>query len=233
MTKAPLFQAIAAELRAEIAASVYRPGDRLPTEAELAARFGVNRHTVRRALLSLAEAGALHSRRGAGVFVASPPTEYPLGERVRFHQNLLASGRSPSRRFLHAETRRGTSPETEALQLAPGALVHVVEGISLADGTPVAHFRSVFPALPGLLAALEASGSVTEALRACGIGDYTRAQTRIAAELAGPLVAGHLRLAPGAPVLTTTAVNIGPDGVPVEYGVTHFAADRVVLTHSP
>lgn len=233
MTKAPLFQAIAEDLRAQIAGGLYLPGERLPTEAELAARFGVNRHTVRRAILALSQAGAVHSRRGAGVFVASPPTEYALGARVRFHQNLLASGRNPSRRILATQTRRGTAEETEALRLPPAALVHLVEGVSLADGMPVAHFRSVFPALPGLLQALEATGSVTEALRACGITDYTRAQTRIAAELAGPLVATHLNLAQGAPVLTTTALNLGPDGRPVEYGVTHFAGDRVVLTHQP
>ena len=37
----------------------------------------------------------MHSRRGAGVFVTARPTDYPLGRRVRFHQNVLAAGQTP------------------------------------------------------------------------------------------------------------------------------------------
>ena len=54
---------------------------------------------------ALADAGVVHARRGAGVFVATTPTEYALGRRVRFHQNVLANGRTPSRRMLRTETR--------------------------------------------------------------------------------------------------------------------------------
>ena len=105
MTRKPIWSAIADTLTAEIGAGHYRPGDKLPTEAALSARFGVNRHTVRHALASLAEAGLVHSRRGAGVFVAQRPTDYPLGRRVRFHQNVLAAGQTPSRRITREETR--------------------------------------------------------------------------------------------------------------------------------
>ena len=51
--KTPLWQAIADTLRAEITSGHYPPGDRLPSEAALATRFGVNRHTVRHALAQL------------------------------------------------------------------------------------------------------------------------------------------------------------------------------------
>ena len=53
----PLWRAIATTLGAEIAAGQYQPGDKLPTEAALAARFGVNRHTLRHALTDLAAQG--------------------------------------------------------------------------------------------------------------------------------------------------------------------------------
>jgi len=86
----------------------------------MSARFGVNRHTVRRALADLGAQGVVHARRGAGVFVAARPTEYPLGRRVRFHQNLAASGRTPSRRTLMLDTRRPDRAEAEALLLLPG-----------------------------------------------------------------------------------------------------------------
>ena len=98
MAQETLWSAIAATLTQEISASHYGPGDRLPTEAALAARFGVNRHTVRHALAALAKQGLVHPRRGAGVFVAQRATEYPLGRRVRFHQNVVAAGQTPSRR---------------------------------------------------------------------------------------------------------------------------------------
>lgn len=229
-----LWQSIAATLSAEIEAGHYRPGDRLPSEALLAARFGVNRHTVRRALAELAEAGRVHPRRGAGVFVTGRPTDYPLGRRVRFSQNLAAAGRSGSHRFTRLETRPCDSAEAEALQLAPGAPVHVVEGLSLADGQPLAMFRSVLPgSLEGFLAAAEAQHSITAALAACGIADYTRASTRITAKLASATQAIALQIPQGAPILRSVAINLDPTGRPVEYGRTWFAGDRVSLVVGP
>lgn len=227
-----LWRAIHDSLSAEIAAGRYAPGDKLPTEAALATRFAVNRHTVRRALRTLAEAGTIFTRRGAGAFVAHRPTEYPLGPRVRFHQNLRAAGRLPATRVLALETRSADATEAEALQLEPGAPVHVYDGLSLADGTPVAVFRSTFPAarFPGLPEALRRLGSITAALAEQGIADYTRASTRLNAKLASPTQARHLNLGAGAPILRTIAVNVDPDGQPVETGRTWFAGDRMTLT---
>jgi GntR family phosphonate transport system transcriptional regulator len=232
LTKDSLWSAIAATLGSEIGAGHYRPGDKLPTEAALAARFRVNRHTVRRALAALAEQGLVHSRRGAGVFVAQRPTDYALGRRVRFHQNVLAAGRSPSRRIGRTETRPCDTEEARVLCLKVGSLVHVVEGVSLADEQPIAAFRSVFPAarFPDLMTLVGETGSITQALAASGLPDYTRAETRLTAQLADPVLAVALAIRPGAPVLRTVAVNVDPKGVPVEHGLTWFAGERVTLT---
>ncbi|GLS86611.1 hypothetical protein GCM10010873_15850 [Cypionkella aquatica] len=177
----------------------------------------------------------MHARRGAGVFVTAIPTDYPLGRRVRFHQNVRASGRTPSRQFLRQETRPADAKEAAALRLAPGALVHLVEGLSLADGIPLAMFRSLFPALrfPDLPDAIARHGSITAALADAGLTDYTRAETRITALGADALLALHLRLAQGAPLLRSVAVNVDTAGTPVEFGLTWFAGDRVTLTVSP
>jgi GntR family transcriptional regulator, phosphonate transport system regulatory protein len=232
LAKQAIWAAIAASLSDEIAAGHYHPGDRLPTEAALAARFGVNRHTVRHALASLGERGLVHSRQGAGVFVAQRPTDYPLGRRVRFHQNVLAAGQTPSRTISRSETRASDVGEAAALQLKTGDPVLVVEGVSLADGQPIAAFRSIFPAsrFPGLLEHVRATGSITQALAALGLTDYTRAETRLTAELADPVLAVALAVRPGAPVMRTVAVNVDPKGVPVELGTTWFAGERVTLT---
>jgi GntR family phosphonate transport system transcriptional regulator len=235
MPRSAIWKSIAETLRGEIAGGHYPPGAKLPTEAELGRRFGVNRHTVRHALSELAADGTVHSRRGAGVFVAARPTDYPLGRRVRFHRNVAASGRTPARQIDRLETRLADTREAEALALAPGAPVHVVEGLSLADGIPIAAFRSVFPAarLPGLLDAMARTNSVTAALAAEGVADYTRALTRLAARAATALLALQLRLPEGAPILRSVAVNVDAGGVPVEYGTTWFAGDRVTLTVQP
>lgn len=232
MARTPIWKAIAESLRGEIAAGQYEAGDKLPTEALLAARFGVNRHTVRHALKSLADDGLLHTRRGAGAFVAHVPTDYPIGKRVRFHQNLIAAGRVPAKTVLALETRAANATERKTLQLAPGAQVHVYDGLSLADGQPIALFRSSFPAapLPGLPAELAKSGSVTAALAACGVSDFTRASTRLKAKRADATQALHLKLTEGAPLLFTTGINVDPQGRPVEFGMTWFAGDRITLT---
>lgn len=229
-TKA-LWSSIADTLSGEIGAGHYRPGDKLPTEAALAARFGVNRHTVRHALAALAEAGAVHARRGAGVFVTARPTDYRLGRRVRFHQNVLAAGQTPSRRISRVETRPADAEEARALGLRGGEAVHVVEGVSLADDQPLAVFRSIFPAarFPDLPGALEQSGSITAALLACGLTDYTRSETRLTAQIADPVLALALQVRPGAAVLRSVAVNVDGAGDAVELGTTWFAGERVTL----
>jgi GntR family transcriptional regulator, phosphonate transport system regulatory protein len=235
LTKSSLWAAIAATVKSEIKAGHYRPGDKLPTEAALATRFGVNRHTVRHALAVLAEEGMVHARRGAGVFVTARPTDYPLGRRVRFHQNVLAAGQTPLRRITRIETRPADADEARALKLRSGEAVHVVEGVSLADDQPIAAFRSVFPAgrLPRLPAALAADASITEALAACGVADYTREETRLTAQLADPMLAIALLVRPGSAVMRSVGLNVDENGLPVEHGTTWFAGERVTLTIAP
>ncbi|WP_135449959.1 MULTISPECIES: phosphonate metabolism transcriptional regulator PhnF [Tabrizicola] len=232
MPRDTIWSAIAGTLRAEIAGGHYPPGSRLPTEAALSARFGVNRHTVRHALATLAEEGLVHARRGAGVFVTARPTHYRLGRRVRFHDNVLAAGQTPSRQITRSETRPCDAAEARVLWLKPGDPVLVVEGLSLADGQPLAAFRSVFPAarFPGLAQAIRAEASITRALSACGLADYMRLETRIRAEAADPVLALALQVKAGAPVLRSEAVNVDAEGRPVEQGTTWFAGDRVTLT---
>lgn len=232
MARTPVWKSIANALTDDIAQGRYDTGDKLPAEAQLAARFGVNRHTVRRALAEMAAGGLVHARRGAGVFVAAKPTDYPIGKRVRFHQNISKGGRIPAKQILTTETRAAAAGEAAALGLEPGDAVHVYDGLSLADGQPVALFQSIFPAdrFPKMLEALKETQSVTAALKCCGVDDYTRIETRITARQATATQALHLRLPEGAPILRTTGINVDADGQPIEYGRTWFAGDRVTLT---
>lgn len=230
--KTPIWQAIADALRSDLAEGKYAPGDKLPTEAALAERFGVNRHTVRHGISALVEEGLIRTRRGAGAFVAATPTDYPIGQRVRFHENLIAAGRRPDKRVLQIEERSATTGEAKALQIAPGDPVCAYHGLSLADGQPIAVFESLFPLgrLTGIEDALSQTSSVTEALRLVGISDYTRASTRLTAVRATATHALHLQVSEGDPLLKSSGVNVDDAGVPLEFGRTWFAGDRVTLT---
>lgn len=228
----PLWQAIERALRVDIADKIYAPGDKLPTEAELADRFGVNRHTVRHAIAQMVKDGLVRTRRGAGVFVTAAPTEYPIGKRVRFHQNVLAGGQMPEKRILQIEERPASEKEAERLELPARARLCVYHGLSLADGNPIALFVSHFPAerLRGIATALAEETGVTDALARCGIADYTRVSTRISARAADATQALHLHVSEGAPLVYSTSLNADHAGTPVEFGMTWFAGDRVTLT---
>ncbi|MEM8624730.1 MAG: phosphonate metabolism transcriptional regulator PhnF [Pseudomonadota bacterium] len=229
---APLWRQVERAIAAEIAAGRYIAGAKLPTEAEFAGRHGVNRHTVRRALAALREAGVVRSRRGAGVFVTeTPPLAYTIGPTTRFTRSLEEAGRIGDREILRLETLPATLEDAERLGVRPGDAVHLYEGVALADGTPLALAHSVFPAAraPGFCEALRETRSITAALAACGIADYRRRSTRLTAEGARGGVARHLRLTVGAPVLRTISMNVTPDGEVIEAGRTWFAADRVEL----
>ena len=77
------YQEIAAKLEQELRQH-YRCGDYLPAEQQLAARFEVNRHTLRRAIDQLVEKGWVQRRQGVGVLVLMRPFDYPLNAQARF-----------------------------------------------------------------------------------------------------------------------------------------------------
>ena len=130
------------------------------------------------------------------------------------------------------EERTATKGEARALLIAPGDPVCAYHGLSLADAQPIAVFESLFPLarLAGIPAALEATSSVTKALKAVGVSDYTRASTRLTAVRATATQALHLQVNEGDPLLRSSSVNVDEGGQPVEYGRTWFAGDRVTLT---
>ena len=230
--KTPIWQAIANALRSDLAEGRFVPGDKLPTEAALAERFGVNRHTVRHGLAGLGEEGRVRTRRGAGAFVASVPTDYPIGKRTRFTENLRRAGRRPGREVGGFALRAATQAEAELLGIAAGETVLATHGRSMADGLPLSMSESIYPhaRLPGLEAALKEQQGVTHALNVAGVADYTRASTRMTAVIATAAQAVTLEVPEGAPLVKTTFLNVAMDGPPVEFGRTWWASDRVTLT---
>ncbi|WP_267358257.1 MULTISPECIES: phosphonate metabolism transcriptional regulator PhnF [unclassified Methylobacterium] len=222
---------IADTLTADIAAGRYAPGQQLPTEAALAARFAVNRHTVRRALAALAEGGLVRASQGRGTFVEEPPLAYPIGPRTRFSEIVAEAGREAWGDLIASATVAAAPEPAAALAIAPGAPVLELLTVHRADDAPLSTSLTwvPLPRFAGFAEAYAERGSITRALAACGVHDYTRLSTRVRARLAEAQEAARLDIAPGRVVLVVSSVNIDPAGVPIQANRTLFAADRVEL----
>lgn len=73
-----------------------------------AQRFGVHRHTLRHTVSHMASQGLVVSRRGAAAFVTGAPADYPIGKRLRFHQNITEAGRLLTKEILSTRPQRTT-----------------------------------------------------------------------------------------------------------------------------
>ena len=227
-----MWRQVAEILEAGLADGTWAPGTRLPTEAELALRFAVNRHTVRQALRDLAERGLVRAQQGSGTFVERAPLTYPIATRTRFSDIVVAQAREPSGDLLAESVEPATPPIAEALKIPVGAAIVRLERVRRADGVPISWAISAFPAdrFPDVARVYRETASFTAAFRAAGLPDYVRAETRIGARIADALDAELLEIAPGRPVIEIDCVNADLDGVPVQWARARFAGDRVRVT---
>jgi GntR family phosphonate transport system transcriptional regulator len=197
----------------------------------LAARFAVNRHTLRRAMESLEASGLVRIEQGRGSFVAEDVVDYPLGPRTRFSEIIRAQHREPSGRLLRLELVEPEPRIAELLRLRRGARVVLAERLALADGRPVALGAHHFPAarFPRMIELLRRDPSVTAALAASGVPDYRREVTRITARLPDGAEAAALAQSRHLPVLVCEALNVDGEGAPVDATLTRYAAGRTQL----
>lgn len=226
-----LWRQIQLALEAGITSGDLAPGDRLPTEQELSLRFGVNRHTVRRAVASLEERGLVRVDQGRGMFVAETVVDYSVGRRTRFSENILHQSRLPGARIVATERTRATAAIAEALAVRVGTAVAMIRRLGQADGRVVTMSDHFFPLrrFPGIIEAIEEEQSVSRALARLGVPDFIRRTTRITTRMPDRTESELLQQHRNRPILITESINIDPDGVPVEYGISRFAGDRVQL----
>jgi GntR family phosphonate transport system transcriptional regulator len=230
-----VWRQIAHKLEEELRAGGLRAGARLPNEAKLAARFAVNRHTVRRAIAALAAHGLVRVEQGRGTFLQDLVIDYPLRRRTSFSANLLAQDRAPTHAILTVDEVAADFEVAAALDLRQGAAVVCGTSVGFADALPVSCGCSFFPGarFPGFADRLRATASISAALAGCGLPDYRRRTTRIFARLPSGEEAARLRQPQREPVLVTEAVDVDPDDRPIRYGVTCFAGARVQITVAP
>lgn len=227
----PFWRQIEEALLADISHGIYPPDSQLPSEMELAVRFDVNRHTVRRALAALSQRGVLLVEQGRGSFVVRDAIDYPLGPRTRFSENLLRQGRAPESEVLEAVEETANEDIARQLKVRPGRRIIRIATLGRADGRPISLSQHCFPAglVPGMIDLYAKHKSVTKALKQIGISDYRRISTRVTARLPTSEESRLLRLAPNQPLLVTEGINADSNGRPIEYAIGCFASDRVQL----
>lgn len=225
------YQQLYSILRKEIASGAWKPGERMPSEAELITTFGVSRITVRQAFELLVNEGLVYRRRGSGTFVTIPTIEHGLNRILSFTEDM-------QRRGLHAETQliasrlEPAATETAArLNIEPGAELAVLERLRLADATPmsVEHSHLVHSHCPGILDGDYTCTPLHEALfDRFGIR-LSRARQAVRAVAADKALAGILSVPVGAPLFYIERVSFQQGGIPIEYLKIYHRGDRYVL----
>lgn len=229
-----VYRQVQRQLELEIR-ELHRPGDALPPEGVLAARFGVNRHTLRRALEGLIADGWVERRHGRGSFVLHKPLDYAIGQRTRFTETLETQGRTTASvvlRKLRIPARGGVA---ERLDLDEGEAVAWIETLRSVDGAPFCVISHYLPLalLPGVLDDY-AGGSLHEFIDTQHGWRLRRSESLISAALPQGDDASLLAMPAHWPVLRVKSVNVRErDGTPIEYALTRFRADRMQLRITP
>ncbi len=212
-----------------IAAGRLAPGDRMPTEQDLAAWFKVSRMTLRHALGKLATRGLVTRAVGrhGGTFVAAPKLEQDLTTLTGFSEQLRRRGMVAGARVLSATERPAGPAAAAALKLGERDHVCEVRRVRLADGSPVALEHSLFPAaaFPGLLSG-RLDGSLYELLEVRYGKRPHRARESLEPVTAGVRDAEALEICEGAPLMLVERTAFTQSGEPVEFARDLFRGDR-------
>lgn len=226
-----VWKQIADTLTSEIRNRIYTETGRLPGEVELAARFQVNRHTMRHALAALQTDGLVRIEPGRGMFIQHELMDYTLSRRTRFSENLLRQGLLPSKQLLTARQMPAPDRAAKELQLDKGAEVLMVETLDEANDAPIGLATAYYPAarFAGLLEMLALGDRTTDILKHFGVQDYLRAQSRVTTQMPGDETARLLKQLTTRPVLCVESVDVDMDGKPIKYGEVVFSGDRVQL----
>ena len=223
-----LWRQIAETLRDDIQRKTFVKVGQLPPEKELAIRFSVNRHTVRRAIAELEAEGLVRTEHGRGTFILDGFINYRLGKRTRFSENIRRLNMEPSREVLGIITEPAPSDVAKALGLKSGSPVIRLETRSRANNQINSIASHYFSArrFPDLTAMIKKETSITKALKNLGVVDYLRKRTCITARLPDAYEARHLEIPKNQPILVAEAVNVDSKGRPLEFCIGRSAANR-------
>lgn len=202
------------------------PGAAVPTERDLASRFGTSRTTVRQAIAELVVDGKLVRTQGSGTFVAQPKMMRvrPLSS---FSQDLAMDGWRPGSVVLDIAELPATPELAEQLRVRPGSPVLRVERLRTAFDEPIAHEVAFLPGpLPGLAERLAEHGSLYQTLREEYGAVVATADDVVETALADPVTADLLGVDTGLPMLRVQRTGWDAAGNVVEWTESKFRGDR-------
>jgi GntR family transcriptional regulator len=224
----PRYHEIEKALRARVKG--LRPGDPLPSDAELCKEFGVSRMTARNAMQRLAQEGLVYRVPGRGTFVAEAPTHRQASSLLSFSQEMRRQGRVPSSRLLERDLRAPTSEQASRLRLRERDQVVWLRRLRLADNQPIAiESAALHPrtALTVMEADLERH-SLHATLANAGYV-LTSGRATIHAEDATGEDARLLAMRRGGALLVEERIIRDLRGEPLEFTESRYPADRYAL----
>lgn len=232
-------------LRSRITAGELAPGDRLPSERELAAEHDAARNTARQAIAILQAEGLVRAEQGRGVFVRRRPPLLRLGS-DRYDRRHREGGKSP---FATEMERQGRAPRVEVphvgpipapaevatrLGLDPGDQVLRRENHYFADDEPLQIGRTYFPwdlvKDSALTQTAPGPGGIYARLEDLG-HQLTRMREDVTSRMPTPEEVEDLAIGAGVPVVDVWHTTFDQDAVAIE--TTHFVlpADRHQLSY--
>ncbi len=216
----PLYEQIRILLTQGLVAGEWKPGDAIPSEMELAARYQVSQGTVRKAIDELASDHILVRRQGKGTFVAS---HQEPSYQFRFLRVIPDSGEKVTPDSVLVELRRGRAEPSvaRALRVRANSPVHIIKRLLTFDGRPLILDEIVLAAsqFPGLsVARLEGfHGSIYSFYESAYQVRMIRAEERLRAMAADRFSADLLRVQAGTPLLCVDRIAFTYGDKPVEW----------------
>jgi GntR family transcriptional regulator len=223
-----LHSRIREELRSHIASGAWQPHDRMPSESELMAQYGVSRITVRQALGDLEKEHLIFRVAGKGSFVSQPKPFQELGRLQGFAEAMAPQGHRIHNEVVGLTTSPAPAHVSARLGLGSGAPVTELRRVRHLDGVPVSLDVTWLPAHLGQRLASEDLATrdvflILEQDYGLPIG---HADLAIDATTADAALASLLHIAPGAPVLRVERLTSGRDGTPLDYEHLFCRADN-------
>lgn len=226
-----VFSQIARVLKDEID-TVYDSGDYLPSEQLLSERFAVNRHTLRRAVDELVQAGYVERRHGKGTLIVDRPLDYSMHQTSRFTESLAAKGKRADNQIIRKLVIPARGAVSKRLQLADGTLVLCLETLRKVDDAPFCVISHFMP-LDGFecIQSNYNGGSLHQFIKGHLKLELRRTESLVTAILPRGDDAALLNMPQSMPVLRVKSLNVNAhSGQPLEYAVTRFRSDRTQLS---
>jgi GntR family phosphonate transport system transcriptional regulator len=223
------WQQVEEDIAGDILTGRLSPKAQLPKESDLMERFGVGRHTIRRAISNLESRGLVQVEQGRGTFVREGRLDYRLSERTRFSQNLLEQGREPLGQAVREEQIPAPRVVAEALRLPHGEPVYHIVRLGFADDEPISFSNAYYPVrrFPGFNDARRSGRSISLIFAEYDVPDYIRLRTDIIVRMPTAEEARQLDQAMSQPVIALKKVDVDMKGTPIAYSETIWPGERV------